>query len=144
LFLDGARRATFSDQWDGYAANRTRLLADLARPNVQSPVVLSGDVHSFWVNDLQDGAGQPVASEIVTSALAAASPPSGRFGDARANNPHISFSDVEQAGYVLLDIDRRALTADLRIVEDRRRADSRVRSIARFGMTQGSKRLEAV
>ncbi|WP_158266237.1 alkaline phosphatase D family protein [Allosphingosinicella deserti] len=144
LFLDGERRATFSDQWDGYAASRDRLLADLAGPNVQSPVVLSGDVHSFWVSDVRDRAGRPVASEIVTSALAAASPPAGRFGDARANNPHIRFSDVEQAGYALLDIGRRALTADLRIVEDRRRADSRVRSIARFGMAQGSKRLEAV
>ncbi|MCU6614814.1 alkaline phosphatase D family protein, partial [Klebsiella pneumoniae] len=103
LALDSAGRATFSDQWDGYTANRSRVLQGLSRSTVTSPLVLSGDVHSFWVNDLNDSGGRPVAGEIVTSALAAASPPKGRFGDALANNGHIRFSDVEQAGYVLID-----------------------------------------
>lgn len=142
LHLDAAGRSTFSDQWDGYSANRDRLLRGLSRLNVTGPVVLSGDVHSFWVNDLREGAGQVVASEIVTSALAAASPPTGRFGDAMANNPHIRFSDVERAGYVLLDLSHRRLVVDLRMTRDRRRAGSDITSLAKFGADRGSRRLE--
>lgn len=132
LWLDGARTSSFSDQWDGYAANRDRLLTGLAQPTVRNAVVLSGDVHSFWLNDLNDAAGKAVGTEIVTSALAAASPPPGRFGDASANNPHVRFSDVDHAGYVLIDISPNALSADFRAIGDRTKVDSVVSSVARF------------
>lgn len=132
LWLDGARTSSFSDQWDGYAANRDRVLAGLAQPAVRNAVVLSGDVHSFWLNGLKDAAGQAVGTEIVTSALAAASPPPGRFGDVGANNPHVRFSDVDHAGYVLIDISSTALIADFRAISDRTTVDSRVSSVVRF------------
>ena len=142
LHFDGDGRSVFSDQWDGYAANRNRVLQGLSGPSVQSPVVLSGDVHSFWVNDLDGPSGRPVASEIVTSALGASSPPPGRFGDAMVNNPHVRFSDVERAGYVLLEIDQRRLTVHVRGIADRRVAGSAVASVKAFGMDQGSRRLQ--
>ncbi len=132
LCLDEACTSSFSDQWDGYAANRDRVLTGLAQPAVRNPVVLSGDVHSFWVNDLNDVDGKAVGTEIVTSALAAASPPPGRFNDVKTNNPHIRFSDVDHAGYVLIDISASALTADFRAIADRTKADSPVSSVAQF------------
>lgn len=46
LWLDGMRRSTFSDRWDGYAANRNRMLHEMTRLAVRNPIVLSGDVHS--------------------------------------------------------------------------------------------------
>lgn len=118
LALDGTGDAVYSDQWDGYAAGRSRLLQQLARPNVRNPVILSGDIHSFWLNDLHGAdAKQPVATEIVTSALAAQSPPTGRFGDVRANNPHIRFSDVQHSGYVRIEIGPTRLTAQFRALD---------------------------
>ena len=141
LWLDGTRRSTFSDQWDGYAANRDRLLTELGRPTIRNPVVLSGDVHSFWVNDLNGRNGSPIGSEIVTSALGAASPPVGRFGDVSRNNPHVRFHDVEHAGWVRLDIDRGALRADVRMIADREDAGSIVRSGGVFVMPSGSRRM---
>ena len=142
LWLDGMRQSTFSDQWDGYAANRGRVLADMGRPTVRNAVVLSGDVHSFWVNDLAGPGGKPIGSEIVTSALAAASPPMGRFGDVDRNNPHVRFQDVEHAGWVCIDIDRSALRADLRMIADRTNAASIVRSGGAFIMPSGSRRMQ--
>ncbi len=137
LWLDAARSATFSDQWDGYAANRDRLTAAMGGPAVRNAVVLSGDVHSFWANDLSDAAGKPVGGEIVTSALGALGPPAGRFGDARGNNPHIRFSEVERSGYVLMDVARTRLVADIRAIADRTEAASPVRSMASFAMNDG-------
>ncbi|WP_088182983.1 alkaline phosphatase D family protein [Sphingobium sp. Z007] len=132
LWLDAARTSSFSDQWDGYAANRNRVLAGLARSAVRNAVVLSGDVHSFWLNDLHDASNKKVGTEIVTSALAAASPPPGRFGDIRANNPHVRFSDVDHAGYVLIDITPSALIADFRAIGDRTQMKSPMSSVAQF------------
>lgn len=117
LALDADGTRYWSDQWDGYAANRLRVLEQLAQPSVANAVILSGDIHSFWANelrtDLRDPRSALVASEIVTSALAAQSPPPGRFGDVLANNPHIRFSDTAHSGYSLLDIDGQHLRADL-------------------------------
>jgi alkaline phosphatase D len=115
LALDGGGDAVYSDQWDGYVAGRSRLLDQLARPNVRNPLILSGDVHSFWLNDLHRADGTPpVATEIVTSALAAQSPPAGRFGEVRANNPHIRFHDLNHSGYVRIEIEPTRLVAQFR------------------------------
>ena len=123
LALDGSGGQVWSDQWDGYAANRRRLTDQLAGPHVRNPVILSGDIHSFWINEVRrdagrdSGRGAPIGTEIVTSALAAQSPPAGRFGDYRANNPHIRFADVRHSGWVCVDIGRDALTGAVRAVD---------------------------
>src|SRR5262249_45160824 len=49
---DGAA-AFWTDAWDGYPAARQRLLTHLYEARVNNPVVLSGDIHSFWVSDLK-------------------------------------------------------------------------------------------
>jgi len=143
LWLDGTHHVTFSDQWDGYAANRDRLLDELRGPAVRNPVILSGDVHSFWINDLNRADGTPVAAEIVTSALGAASPPTGRFGDVARNNPHVRYHNLQQAGWVLLDIEKTRLTADMRVIADRTDVTSPVISASKFVCQVGDRRMVA-
>jgi alkaline phosphatase D len=122
LALDGTGDVVFSDQWDGYAASRTRLIEQLAHPNIRNPFILSGDVHSFWLNDLNGADGQQkIATEIVTSALAAQSPPEGRFGDVMRNNSHIRFSDVTHSGYVRIEADARRMGVQYRALNLRQR-----------------------
>lgn len=141
LWLDAAHRRTFSDQWDGYAANRSRLLRSLRAPQVRNPLVLSGDVHSFWINDLIGEGGAPIGGEIVTSALAAASPPAGRFGDVAANNPHVRYHDLTEAGWTMVDIGRAAIDVTMRAIDDRTLADASSRTIARFASPLDSRSL---
>ena len=52
LPLPGGGDARWSDIWDGYAASRDRLIAALRQPAVRNAVLLGGDVHSFWANDI--------------------------------------------------------------------------------------------
>lgn len=132
LWLDSGHTSSFSDQWDGYAANRDRVLAGFAQPAVRNPVVLSGDIHSFWLNDLNDAANRTIGTEIVTSAIAAASPPPDRFRGIKTNNPHVRFNDVDHAGYVLIDVTSNTLTADFRGIGDRTKLESAVSSVAQF------------
>ena len=42
-----------TDDWDGYPANRARLLKRIHDSQVANPVVVGGDAHSFFANDLR-------------------------------------------------------------------------------------------
>lgn len=41
-----------ADQWDGYQADQRTLLDAMRRSGKSDPVVLTGDIHSSWANDL--------------------------------------------------------------------------------------------
>ena len=56
------------DSWDGYPAGRERLYETFANAGL-SPVVLAGDSHAFWVNELYDNAGARRAVEFGTSSI---------------------------------------------------------------------------
>lgn len=138
LVLPASPTARYSDMWDGYPANRARVLAGLK--TVANPVVLGGDVHSFWINDVAEGLqgeGAPVATEIVTTCLASRNGPEALFGPARRLNPHVRHLDNSRSGYVLLELDRARLTADLRAVDDLADSASACRSVGRFAIEAG-------
>lgn len=58
-----------SDQWDGYAAERDKLLAALAQKN-SNLLFLTGDIHSEWANSLAVD-GQEVGAELVCTSISA-------------------------------------------------------------------------
>ena len=49
----GEDRRYSMDQWPGYEVSRRRLLKFFHERSVPNPVVLTGDIHLNWVNDLQ-------------------------------------------------------------------------------------------
>ena len=49
----GPGRSWWSDAWDGYAADQQRILRALWERQPANPIVLTGDLHSFFVNDLR-------------------------------------------------------------------------------------------
>ena len=61
------------DQWPGYEVSRRRLLNFFHERKIPNPVVLTGDIHVNWVNDLQLGfqeVNSPVvATEFVGTAM---------------------------------------------------------------------------
>lgn len=50
---EGEDRRYSMDQWPGYEVSRRRLLQFFHERRVPNPVVLTGDIHVNWVNDLQ-------------------------------------------------------------------------------------------
>ena len=56
------------DAWDGYAVARETLLGT-ARQLDKNLVVLAGDTHNAWANDLADAAGNAVGVEFATSSV---------------------------------------------------------------------------
>jgi len=120
LVLPAGPDSLYSQFWDGYAASRTRLLDALDTAKTRNAVILGGDVHSFWLNDVKRDFARPdgatVATEIVTSCLASHSGPEALFGPAPALNPHVRFRDNANAGYVLLDVQGDRIEGSLRAV----------------------------
>jgi alkaline phosphatase D len=61
------------DQWPGYDVSRRRLLRFLHERQVPNPVVLTGDIHLNWVNDLQldfeDPKSPLVGTELVGTSM---------------------------------------------------------------------------
>lgn len=141
LFLPQGRDALYTDIWDAYGRGRERLLTSVARHKIGNPVILSGDVHSFWANDVRRDFGsdhsETVATEIVTSCLASRNGPDALFGTAKALNPHVRFLDNRSAGYALLDIDRSAIRTDFRKVRDLSNPQSLTDSLATVAIQAG-------
>jgi alkaline phosphatase D len=108
------------DMWDGYPTDRERLYG-LFRRAAARPIVLSGDSHSFWANELHDQSGRRLACEFGTSGIT--SPGAGEIAPgidagtpvARANREVVYNNQVSQ-GFVLLTLTRQAARADLMAV----------------------------
>ncbi len=139
---DGAPVVVNLDQWDGYAPQRTRLLRALGELATPNPVVLSGDIHSAWVNDLRAEAGSaPVATELVTTSISSVKDP--RLGPllALSNvrlNPHVRFFDARHGGYLRMTVDARRWRSELRLADDPTVPGSPVRTAAVHEITAGT------
>jgi alkaline phosphatase D len=111
------------DQWSGYDVARRRLFGFLADRKVPNPVVLTGDIHSNWVNDLKidfdrdDDAA--VATEFVGTSISSggngpASPKN--LDDILAKNPFVRFHNTER-GYVRCTVTPYEWRSDYQVVE---------------------------
>ena len=98
------------DQWDGYPAERERLYAALKATGART-VVVSGDSHAHWANDLRDGAGDLRGVEFgVTAVSSPVSSISYSFRGADMTriipeqSPEVRFCEFETRGYLRLTL----------------------------------------
>ncbi len=59
----------YPDSWDGYPVARENFYAALDADDLNDMLVLTGDAHEFWLNDLTSEAGTKVGMELVTSSV---------------------------------------------------------------------------
>lgn len=111
------------DQWPGYEVNRRRVLRYLAQRKIVNPVVLTGDIHSNWVNDLtldfDDPDSPPVATEFVGTSISSGGDGTQRRSDTAgvlAENPFVKFYNAER-GYVRCEVTPETWQSDYRVVE---------------------------
>lgn len=121
--LEGTETLTLPmDKWDGYPADRARLMTFLHDRRPSNPIVLTGDLHTNWVNDLKLDFDRP-ASPVVGTEFAGTSISSsgdgvdtGPQGDnAMSHNPHIKFFNA-QRGYVRCRLSPERLQTDFRVM----------------------------
>jgi alkaline phosphatase D len=116
------------DAWAGFPAARARLLAAAQRADADL-VVLSGDSHNAWANDLATGgraAGIEIATQSVTSPgieqQASRAVPAEVAAALRATNPSLAWCDTSHRGYTSVQLGPEAVTTEwhfLRTVNER-------------------------
>lgn len=139
----GERRLYAMDQWPGYLDARRRLLESIHERRVANPIVLTGDIHSNWVNDLRADDRRPetpvLATEFVGTAIS--SKPNGITNPAKreqlmAENPSLVWHGGGN-GYASCSATRDRFETTYLLVEDVARADSTVSAIASFVVESG-------
>jgi alkaline phosphatase D len=132
-----------SDAWDGYVAARNRLLGFLLQRTPSNPVVITGDIHSSWVNDLKadfdDPSSATVGTEFVGTSISSSFPTAaiGAVEAALPGNPHTRFFDGRYRGYVRCVLDRDRWRSDFRAVESIATPESRAFTLASFEVRDG-------
>ncbi|KAB1503207.1 alkaline phosphatase [Corynebacterium sp. 320] len=117
------------DQWDGFAAERRRMIGLLNDKGITNTVWLTGDIHSSWACDVPTqaatypGSGSP-AVEIVCPSITSsniddilklpeANPLSATAENAlTAVNRHVRYLDFDRHGYCVLQVTDQFIHAD--------------------------------
>lgn len=132
LSLNGGTSAFNSDQWDGYTHARTRLLGEIENTPGGNVIVLTGDIHTAWANDISHNPFDPavynpttgkgsVAVEFVCTSIT--SPGLEGIGTPsmvkyiKDASPHMKHINLSNKGFTVLDITPDRVQADFMIVD---------------------------
>ncbi len=134
----------WTDGWDGYPAARRRLLDSLGKHRVSNPVVLSGDVHTFYAADLRADFNRPasadnpvIATEFCGTSVTSSSRPQTRTDQYVAHNPHIKYGRSDRRGFMLLEVTPSRTGVRFQGLDDVQQAESGVSTVARFIVDDG-------
>ncbi|MBW4688046.1 MAG: alkaline phosphatase D family protein [Komarekiella atlantica HA4396-MV6] len=140
----GAGEIFWNDSWDGYPLARNRILSHIANRKIANPVVITGDWHSTFVNnlklDFKDSNSPTIAAEFVTPSLTSngdAEVYGPYYGPMIPENPHIKFFDGDRRGYFRVNLNHERWQTDLRIVTTVNRPDASIYNLASFVVENG-------
>ena len=127
-----------------YPVARQRIIDHLAHARVRNPVLITGDWHSTFVNDIKRDFSDPGSATVATEFVGTSISSNGDFpvygpyyGPMIDANPHIKFFDGDRRGYVRCLLDRHRWRTDLRMVSTVSRSDAPVSTFASFVVEDG-------
>jgi alkaline phosphatase D len=135
----------FTDQWDGFLAERKEVLGYAHRSGLEDLVVITGNWHSAFVDDIRVDFDD-VSSPVVGTEFTAHSVASGAYSPEwnaengpvmGGTNPHLKYFEGNRYGYDLYEVTPRRWTTHLRVIGDRRVADSPVTTLTSFHVDRG-------
>ena len=138
-----------ADQWDGYASERRELLEHVRAKGVKDVTVITGDIHTFFAGTVHTSGritspaaatefvGGSITSTGIQESLGSGDPRATEAG-LRANNPHLSYVDVERKGYGVLEASAAELKVTFRTPRSVLEPTSQVDDLASFRVARGS------
>jgi alkaline phosphatase D len=114
------------DQWDGYNYEREQLLNYVVNNNVNNFVVLTGDIHTSWVNNIPmsnydnsnctGSAGvEFVVTSVTSTSFISFNIPSFLI---TSSNPHNQYFNTAERGYGILDVNKQRTQFDFYYMDD--------------------------
>jgi alkaline phosphatase D len=124
------------DQWDGYPAERARVMDHLRDNGVTGALFLTGDIHSGWAAELpSDPSTYPATRDSLGVELVCTSVTSDNLDDVlgvpprtsslavetaiKANNPHVKYLDFDSHGFSVVEVTEAAAQMDWFTLVDR-------------------------
>ena len=135
----------WTDGWDGYPAARARLFDALVKSGAANPVILAGDVHTFYASELRANylkPGAPLAAEFCGTSVTSSSRPQARTDQIVGMNPHIKYGRSDKRGYMLMEFTPKTVTTQMMGLDDVRDAKTKVAALATFKVAAGSSNIE--
>ena len=133
-----------TDMWDGYPADRQRLLALVQKARANA-IVVSGDSHAFWANELWDAetGGKRVAVEFGTAGITAPGPGLSvmpmPLGEAFArHNREVLYNNQTSNGFLLLTLTHAQATGELIAVSTIKEKAFTTKPLATYRATPGA------
>ncbi|MFM0740880.1 alkaline phosphatase D family protein [Paraburkholderia xenovorans] len=113
----------YLQSWDGYPAERGRILDRIAASKVSNPISLSGDIHSYLISSVVRNVGDDPATALMTEFVGTSisapwpEPLAEPMYAALPHNPHINFYDASKRGYMRCTFNENRMTTDLRTID---------------------------
>jgi alkaline phosphatase D len=134
----------WTDGWDGYPMARQRLFEALVKSRAANPLVLGGDVHTFYATELRADFGRPasarnpvIATEFCGTSVTSSSRPQARTLQFVEMNPHIKYGRSDKRGYMLLELTPSKTTSWFMGLDNVRDPQSAVAALATFRVDDG-------
>ena len=138
------------DQWPGYEFSRRKLLRFMHERSVPNPVVLTGDIHVNWVNDLQlnfeDPSSPLVGTELVGTSMTSGGNGGNKIAEyerARDQNSFVRWYNSNR-GYVSCSVTPEHWTTQFKVTPVVNQVGSPVRTEATFRINSGSPGAEQI
>ncbi|XOV68021.1 MAG: alkaline phosphatase D family protein [Fluviicola sp.] len=129
-----------ADAWDGYPAEREGLFDHIVTSNIENFTVITGDVHTSWAFDLEDG-GNNIGVEFVTPSVTSPGAPINGGSILMVENPHIKYVELTQHGFFILDLNQQRVQADWFFVDRIDQIDNSYAWVKSFYSNSGSMQL---
>ena len=128
--------------WDAYPANRRRVVETINSAKKGHPILLSGDIHSFWAmdgNQISGTANRIPAVEFVTSSISANWPEqlAKPISDNLSSNPHVKFYEPNKRGYLLHEVNGSHWKTTARAIDSVKNENSSASNLTSFIVTHG-------
>jgi alkaline phosphatase D len=149
-FKSGTEEGYSMDAWDGYIANRNRILDFATENGISNLVVLTGDVHSNWANEIKADFNNPDSPNLGVEFVGTSITSGGDGVDMNnsdqavlAENPHIKFCN-RQRGYVRCTVTPDQWQADYQVLPYVSRPDAAIFTRASFQVDHGNPGLRKI
>ncbi len=148
--LAGDGQRVSMDQWSGYPVARDRLLSEIGKRAPNRTVVLTGDIHSSWVNELRASFSQPdapvVAAELVGTSISSGGDGSDRNMISAAlagDNQHVRWQNGRR-GYISCTVTPEEWHAEYRTLAFVSRPDAPLQTPTKWMLRNGVAGIEKV
>jgi alkaline phosphatase D len=138
-------------QWAGYPAALERLMTTIEHRAPNRTVIVTGDIHMNWVNELRThykrSDAKTIGAELVGTSISSGGDGQDEWhgwdAASRAENPHVKWHNARR-GYVMCDVANGDWKATYRVVPYVSRPGAPVRTAAEFVTLHGRPGIERV